>query len=162
MSPRAASRLEALGFERVYDYAGGKADWGASGLPLAGRAGSRAGDLAHQDAPTCAIDEPLQEVCVRVRETEWDTCLVVDGRRVVQGRLGRRALSRTDVVTVEEAMSDGPRTIRPDVRLDKFVGWMHRRSLTTAVVTTSDGRLVGVVRLAEAEARLAAEEPDSA
>ena len=69
---------------------------------------------------------------------------------------------RTDVGTVEEAMSDGPRTIRPDVRLDKFVGWMHRRSLTTAVVTTSDGRLVGVVRLAEAEARLAAEEPDSA
>jgi hypothetical protein len=39
---------------------------------------------------------------------------------------------------------------------------MHRRNLTTAVVTTSDGRLVGVVRLAEAEARLAAEELDSA
>ena len=34
MSPRAAWRLEGLGFERVYDYVPGKADWFASGLPF--------------------------------------------------------------------------------------------------------------------------------
>jgi len=32
MSPRAASRLESLGFRDVYDYAAGKADWFAAGL----------------------------------------------------------------------------------------------------------------------------------
>jgi hypothetical protein len=32
MSPRAAWRLERFGFE-VYDYAAGKADWTAPGLP---------------------------------------------------------------------------------------------------------------------------------
>ena len=37
MSPRAAWRLEGLGFERVYDYVPGKADWFASGLPKEGR-----------------------------------------------------------------------------------------------------------------------------
>jgi 3-mercaptopyruvate sulfurtransferase SseA len=31
MSPRAAWRLKTLGFERVYDYVGGKADWLAHG-----------------------------------------------------------------------------------------------------------------------------------
>jgi rhodanese-related sulfurtransferase len=33
MSPRAAARLATLGFTRVYDYAEGKVDWLAHGLP---------------------------------------------------------------------------------------------------------------------------------
>ena len=36
MSPRAAWRLESIGFEQVYDYVTGKADWGSFGLPLEG------------------------------------------------------------------------------------------------------------------------------
>jgi len=155
MSPRAASRLETLGFELVYDYVAGKADWGAAGLPLEGRPGPRAGELARADAPTCLLGERLQAVRARVEASEWDTCLVVDAERVVLGRLGRRALVREDDLTVEAAMTAGPRTFRPDVRLGALVGSMRGRNLTSAVVTTSDGKLVGVVRLDEAEARLA-------
>ena len=41
MSSRAAWRLEGMCFSRVYDYAPGKADWSASGLPTEGtRAGT--------------------------------------------------------------------------------------------------------------------------
>jgi len=36
MSPRATWRLEGLGFERVYYYLPGKADWFANGLPKEG------------------------------------------------------------------------------------------------------------------------------
>ena len=36
MSPRAAWRLERLGFTEVYDYAAGKVDWMAAGLPTEG------------------------------------------------------------------------------------------------------------------------------
>ena len=36
MSPRAACRLEAIGFEEVYDYTAGIADWKAAGLDLEG------------------------------------------------------------------------------------------------------------------------------
>jgi rhodanese-related sulfurtransferase len=36
MSLRAAWRLEDLGFEKVYDYVPGKADWFANGLPKVG------------------------------------------------------------------------------------------------------------------------------
>lgn len=36
MSPRAACRLEQLGFAEVYDYTTGKADWLAHGLDTEG------------------------------------------------------------------------------------------------------------------------------
>jgi hypothetical protein len=36
MSPRAACRLEQLGFAKVYDYTTGKADWLAHGLETEG------------------------------------------------------------------------------------------------------------------------------
>lgn len=52
-------------------------------------------------------------------------------------------------------MSEGPGTMRPDVPVEKLVERLHERDLQTAVVTTSDGRLVGVVRREEAESRLA-------
>jgi rhodanese-related sulfurtransferase len=33
-SPQAADRMEALGYDRVYDYAAGKRDWKDAGLPV--------------------------------------------------------------------------------------------------------------------------------
>lgn len=33
-SPRAAERMEKLGYERVYDYVAGKMDWKEAGLPI--------------------------------------------------------------------------------------------------------------------------------
>lgn len=33
-SPQAAQRMEDLGYERVYDYEGGKMDWKEAGLPI--------------------------------------------------------------------------------------------------------------------------------
>src|SRR5713226_6269406 len=98
MSPRAAWRLESIGFIRVYDYVAGKADWGSFGLPLEGRRDSatRVGAHALTDVPTCGLGERLQDVCERARTSGWDTCFVIDTRRVVLGRLGRSALARDD------------------------------------------------------------------
>jgi rhodanese-related sulfurtransferase len=33
-SPKAAKRMEQLGYDRVYDYVAGKADWRAAGKPI--------------------------------------------------------------------------------------------------------------------------------
>src|ERR687892_109584 len=41
MSPRAASRLESIGFEDVYEYVAGKADWGAPDCRSRARTGAR-------------------------------------------------------------------------------------------------------------------------
>lgn len=143
MSPRAAARLETLGFGRVYDYVAGKADWGAAGLPYEPEA-PRVGPLADRDVPTCRLDERLS--AIRPRLGGWDLCVVVDAERRVLGRLGRRALAREDDPTAEEAMTPGPVTIRPHRRVEPILAWMRERKLTAALVTTSDGRLVGVYR----------------
>jgi hypothetical protein len=94
MSPRAAARLESLGFEQVYDYVAGKADWGSAGLRLEGTNGgkTRAGAYVRADVPSCRLEERLEDVCERLDESGWDTCFVVDERRVVLGRIGRRAI----------------------------------------------------------------------
>jgi CBS domain-containing protein len=156
MSPRAAWRLESLGFSRVYDYVAGKADWGSAGLLLEGDDPSthRVGALARTDVPTCRLDERLRDVQQRVRASGWDVCLVVNTENVVLGRLGRTGLRREDDVAVAEAMTPGPSTIRPSARLVAIVERMRNQSLTSLPVTTSDGRLDGVVLREDAERTL--------
>ena len=157
MSPRAAARLESLGFIDVYDYVAGKADWGSFGLRIEGRRDSatRVGALARPDVPTCGLGDRLGEICERVRVAGWDTCFVVDERRVVLGRLGRSALARDGDVSVEEAMTPGPSTVRPSLGLDEAVQRMQAQDLTSLPVTRSDGVLVGVLRREDAERTLA-------
>lgn len=153
MSPRAAARLASLGFEQVYDYVAGKADWGSAGLPLEGTNASetRAGAHVRTDVPICRPDERLQVVCERLEQIGWDTCFVVDDTRVVLGRLGRRAIRAREDVSAEEAMTPGPSTIRPSARLRDVVERMQTQNLTNLPVTTSDGRLIGVLTRRAAE-----------
>ncbi|MGH3112252.1 MAG: CBS domain-containing protein [Gaiellaceae bacterium] len=156
MSPRAAARLATLGFARVYDYIAGKADWGSFNLPLDGRAGTetRAGAHTRRGVPTCRLTEALRGVRERVERAGWDTCFVVDQTGIVVGRLGRSALRREQDVSVEEAMTPGPSTIRPSARLSAMVTRMREQDLANLPVTTSDGRLVGLLVREDAERAL--------
>ena len=151
-------RLESIGFEQVYDYVAGKADWGSFGLPLEGTEGSetRVGAYLHTDVPNCRLDDRLEDVCERLDESGWDTCFVLSEGGVVLGRIGRRAIRGREDVTAEEAMTAGPSTIRPSARLREIVERMRRQNLTNLPVTTSDGRLIGLLTRREAEQALAA------
>lgn len=162
MSPRAAARLEALGYGPVYDYVDGKADWGGAGLPLEGARGSatRAGAVARTDVPTSRSGELLHDVRRRVGEAGWDTCFVVDERGVVLGRIGRRALAGEANVPVEDVMTEGPSTVRPSARLDSLVERMRRGKLSSLPVTTLDGRLVGLLLRGDAEEAVSASEAE--
>jgi Mg/Co/Ni transporter MgtE len=142
-----------MGFRSVYDYVAGKKDWGSYGLPREGTnvPARTAGDLAHRDVPTCTLDEPLELVRERVRAAGWDTCIVVNEQRVVLGRLGRKALAGGTDESLEEAMSPGPGTVRPSIGNDALLERMRPRNLTSYLVTTPDGRLVGLVRRDELE-----------
>jgi Mg/Co/Ni transporter MgtE len=164
LSPRAAWRLESIGFSEVHDYVAGKADWGSFGLPLEGRRGSqtRVGAHVRRDVPICRLDAPLGEVRTRVRAAGSDTCFVVNDENVVLGRLGRAALAGEDEVSVEQAMSAGPSTVRPSLELDRAVERMRTQNLTTLPVTTSDGRLFGLLERDTAEQALSELNLDSA
>jgi CBS domain-containing protein len=156
MSPRAAARLDSLGFTQVYDYAAGKTDWGSAGLPLEGANASqtRAGAHVRTDVPVCRLDDRLADVCDRLEDSGWDTCFVVDERGVVLGRLGRRAIRGRADVLAEDAMTLGPSTVRPAARLGDMVERMRRQNLTNLPVTTSDGRFVGLLTRQDAEEAL--------
>ena len=138
----------------MYDYVAGKADWLAAGLESEGTAASesRAGDAARRDVPTCRFDDDLASV--RAAAGAWGTCMVVNEKGVLLGRLARRALTSDASSSVEEAMSEGPSTVRPNVPLASLVERMRTHDLSSYPVTTSDGRLVGLVVREEAEERL--------
>jgi Mg/Co/Ni transporter MgtE len=92
----------------------------------------------------------------RVRASSFETCIVVDDERIVLGRLGRAAIHSDDLMSVEQAMSEGPSTVRPSLPLRELIGRMAQRNQTTALVTTLDGQLVGLVRREEAQRVLTA------
>ena len=132
----------------------GKADWGSFGLPLEGEdpSSGRAAAFMRTDAPTCAPDERLPDV--RARLGYWDTCFVLDADGVLLGRLGSSALSGDDDASAEEAMTDGPSTIRPSARLEWSIRRMEKNDVSSLPVTTSDGRFVGALKREDAQAAL--------
>ena len=140
----------------MYDYTAGKADWGSFGLPLEGARDSRTrvGAHARTDVPACGPRDRMTDARERLRTAGWDTCFVTDERGVVLGGLGRAALSGDDDVSVEEAMTLAPSTVRPSYELDRAVERMRGQHLTMLPVTRSDGVLVGVIRLDDAERAL--------
>jgi CBS domain-containing protein len=83
--------------------------------------------------------------------------VVVNEEWVVLGLLREKELDADPEATVEEAMRNGPATFRPDEPVEKVAKRMRERGASAIVVTTSDGRLVGVLYRQEAE-RLAVEQ----
>lgn len=131
----------------MYDYVDGKLDWMAAGLPTEGTNAEhpRAGDTARKDVPTCAITDKLGEVKARVRAQGWDAVVVVNDQRVVFGLLRAKELEKDPELLIEKAMRPGPSTFRPFVSLHEMLHRMVEHKLESAPVTTSDGRLVGLL-----------------
>lgn len=161
MSPRAACRLEALGFTRVYDYVDGIADWKAASLPLEGTKDQppRVADATRTDVPTCQPDATVGQVG-SLLANEWDVCVVVDCDRVVVGRLRQSTLGKDDGTKVDGLMEAGPGTVRPDSLLEPLVDRLIRRDIPHVLVTTPQGELLGVLLRDEAKRLLAGDSPE--
>ena len=153
MSPRAAWRLESLGFTRVYDYVPGRKDWFAAGLPREGARASipRAGDVARRDEVTCRLGDRLGDVAERVRAAGQPWCLVLNDEDIVLGRLRGAALEAEPDMLVDDVMESGPTTTRPDVEVEALTERLRGRDVSSIVITSSDGRLVGTFSVGEAE-----------
>jgi CBS domain-containing protein len=147
MSPRAAWRLESLGFGEVYDYVAGKLDWMAAGLPTEGTnaAHPRAGDVARKDVPVGRLEDRLGDVRERVSPSGWDAVVVTNTERVVLGLLRSKELAKDAELTLEQAMRPGPSTFRPYRVIKDMAEHMTTHRLDSSPITTSDGRLVGLL-----------------
>jgi CBS-domain-containing membrane protein len=147
MSPRAACRLETLGFSEVYDYVPGKADWRAHNLPVAGRQAdlATAGRLARDDVVTCALDARAAAVRDRIRKSRYPFAVVTSPGGVVLGRVRGSVLELAADGTAEDHLDPGPSTVRPDTPATKLATRLADRDLNTAIVTTPEGELIGIV-----------------
>jgi CBS domain-containing protein len=156
MSPRAACRLETLGFREVYDYFPGKVDWLARGLPSEGEDVSkgRVGQVVRGDVVTCRLSDRAREVGELISASPYGFALVTSDGGVVLGRLRRSAIGADGERSAAELLEPGPSTVRPHAPLGALVERLRKRDLRTAVVTSPDGKLIGVLRRDEAEARL--------
>ena len=112
--------------------------------------------MARSDVPTCRLDEPMGEVRKRVRALGWDACVVTNEERVVLGLLRTGELEQGQDEPVEKVMRPGPSTFRPHVPIEELAHHMIHHDLPTSPVTTSDGRLVGLLGREDA-ARVALE-----
>jgi predicted transcriptional regulator len=101
--------------------------------------------VARRDVPTCGLDERLGEVRERVRAAGWTECVVINEQRVVFGLLRSRELEADPALRIEQAMRPGPSTFRPFVAIDEVAKFMAEHDLESSPVTTSDGRLLGLL-----------------
>jgi CBS domain-containing protein len=140
MSPRAAWRLEQLGFTEVSDYAGGKMDWLAHGLPFEGDADLVGPHL--RPVPTCRPDELVAAVAERVGAAAM--CVVVTADDVVMGVLDEHALAHHGDARADEVATFGPTTVRPSEERSALEKRMHANHVPRLLVTDPTGRLLGV------------------
>jgi CBS domain-containing protein len=147
MSSRAAWRLEALGFAPVYDYVTGKVDWRASGLPTQGSAVlGRVLEVIERDVPTCRPEERAGPAIRRAHESGWNISVVLNEDRIVQGRLQLDKLGSDPAGAVGDHMEPGPVTIRADADLVEMRQRMADRHVSSLIVSTPEGRLLGAIR----------------
>ena len=147
MSPRAACRLERLGFTDVYDYVPGKVDWLAHNLPTEGTLAdvTTAGTRLRTDAVTTRPDELVTTIHARVRASRYGFALVLADDGALLGRLRRSALEDSPSAHAEDVMESGPVTIRPHEPLDEVAARLRKHNLTSQLVTDPEGHYLGLV-----------------
>jgi hypothetical protein len=153
VSPRAAARLEQLGFREVYDYTGGKMDWLDFELPSEGNGGPMIGNAYRRGVPTCSPEDSIGRV--RQLFTDgWSWVVVLNSTGVILGRLRRTRLGEDEEAAARDVMEPGPSTYRASVSLEEMVPKMKSRGFENALISDPDGRLLGVLNRADAEAVL--------
>jgi CBS domain-containing protein len=106
----------------------------------------RLADVVRRDVPTCSLDERLGDVRRRAAAAGWEACVVLSEDRVVLGLLRAAELRSDPGLLAAQAMRPGPSTYRPFVSVAEMRRIMADRNLESSPVTTSDGKLVGLVR----------------
>jgi len=150
VSARAGWRLESMGFQEVYRYTPGKADWLAAGWETEGTEAKklRIRQMIVKEVPTCSMRERLEDVKARQRPNQ-DLCVVVNDRNIVLGVIQGETWDANPLSRVVDVMQPGPRTIRPDMEPKDAQRVLRSYEGPSAIVTTSDGELLGIIRIAQ-------------
>lgn len=101
------------------------------------------------------MGDRVHEIAERMTANGQDECVVLNEHGIVMGRTRRNALlSPGPSSAVDDIMEIGPSTVRPDEPLQELVDRMSQRGVRSTIVTTLEGKLIGVLYREEAEALL--------
>jgi CBS domain-containing protein len=137
-----------LGFGKVLCYKPGKADWLACGLPVEK---DQPGALPlvesmTREFPTCRLNDSLDDARQAAERLGWDMCPVVNEVGIVLGLLQEDAWKQHRDGSVEQIMDPAPLTFRANYPLDDATEFLNKQALDAALVTTSDGTLMGIFK----------------
>ena len=134
-----------MGFPEVFDYKAGKVNWIAMGQPSVHRdTRERIEQVARKDAPTCALLDTLESVRAKLPK-DWNVCVVLNSDRIVLGLIDfSREVERDK--SIGEIMRPAPLTLRPGQRVEDVCERFKSKDIPVALVTTSVGQFIGVLR----------------
>jgi len=148
-----------IGFD-AFDYVPGKQAWYEENLPREGKAAEETwvGDVADATVPTCHLSDRIGEIRERIRTDGRETCVVINEQRVVLGLLRKKALDADPNATAEQVMHEGPSTFRANLSLEEMLKFQREHNVkTSSLITTRDGRLLGIISRNDLEATFAHE-----
>ena len=128
----------------MYDYVAGKADWLAADLPFDGTA-RLAGMFTRRDVATVRVGATVTDALGLLEAQGFGPVVVLNEAGVVMGAAYRDRLGpAAGEAAVESVMRSGVSTVRPSEDAAALVHRMGHAQVTRAVVTRSDGTLVGL------------------
>ena len=135
-----------LGFTEVYDYVPGKVDWLAHGLPVEGERPEApiAGRAMRDDVVLCRPGDLVGHVLELIERSPYPFALVLSDDRTLLGRAPASALDPASDRPVWDVAEPGPKTFRPHAAAEKVAGVLIDKELRWAIITTPEGRFLGV------------------
>jgi Mg/Co/Ni transporter MgtE len=106
-------------------------------------------DFVRDDVVTAALDERVGPIRERIEASPYGFGFVVAADRTLLGRLRYSHLWGEPDATAEAVMEPGPTTVRLDTGADELAQRLRDRDLKTAVTTDPEGKLEGIVLLAD-------------
>ncbi len=124
----------------------GKVDWLAHNLPLEGDEtyAPTAGRAMRDDAALCRPTDRIAEVCESIERSPYPFALVTSDDRTLLGRAPSTVLDPASAGPVWDVAEPGPKTFRPHASAGKVAGFLADRGYRWAIVTTPEGRYLGV------------------
>jgi CBS domain-containing protein len=98
-----------------------------------------------EEPVTCGPTTSTADAIEQAQAAGAPNVLVVNEEGILLGRV-RVVVQLDRSTTVEQVMEPGPVTVRANEPLDELVERMTSRRVTEMVVTTPEGRLLGIIR----------------
>jgi CBS domain-containing protein len=133
----------------------GKVDWLAHNLPVEGDRPDfpTAGRVMRDDAALCRPSDPIADVRDLIGRSPYPFALVTDDDGTLLGRVPSSAVDAGSQRPVWDVAEPGPKTFRPHISAEKVAAVLADKGLRWAIITTPEGRVLGVASRDDLKAR---------